>query len=53
MYDFRATLRDYVIGEGVEIVRLKNEKSRVCAICADLSCNCYVFSSPTTEGITF
>ena len=53
VYDFRATLRDYVIGEGVEIVRLKNEKSRVRAICADLSCNCYVFSSPTTEGITF
>ena len=53
VYDFRATLRDYVIGKGVEIVRLKNEKSRVRAICADLSCNWYVFSSPTTDGITF
>nr|POF02928.1 hypothetical protein CFP56_25627 [Quercus suber] len=39
VYEFRAALRDYVIGEGVEIVRLKNEKSRVRAICADLSCN--------------
>ena len=39
VYDFRATLRDYVIGEGVEIVRLKNEKSRVRAICAGLGCN--------------
>ena len=53
VYEFRATLRDYVIGEGVEIVRLKNEKSRVRAICADLSCNWYVFASPTADGITF
>ena len=42
-----------MIGEGVEIVRLKNERSRVRAICADISCNRYVFASPTTNGITF
>ena len=53
VYEFRAALRDYVIGEGVEIVRLKNEKSRVHAICADLSCNWYVFASPTADGISF
>ena len=51
--EFRAALKDYVIGEGVEIVRLKNEKSRVHAICANLSCNWYFFASPTTDGITF
>ena len=43
VYEFRAALK--VIGEGVEIVRLKNERSRVHAICADLSCNWYVFAS--------
>ncbi|KAL0016111.1 hypothetical protein SO802_003180 [Lithocarpus litseifolius] len=53
VYEFRAALRDYVIGEGVEIVRLKNEKIRVCAICTDLSCNWYVFASPTADGIIF
>ena len=53
VYEFRAALRDYVIGEGVEIVRLKNEKSRVHAICTDLSCNWYVFASPTADGISF
>ena len=53
VYEFRAALRDYVIGEGVEIARLKNEKSRVRAICPNLSCNWYVFASPTANGITF
>nr|POE54290.1 hypothetical protein CFP56_62681 [Quercus suber] len=53
VYEFKAALKDYVIGKGVEIVRLKDEKSRVRAICADLSCNWYVFASPTADGITF
>jgi hypothetical protein len=51
--EFRAALRDFVIQEGFEIKRIKNEKSRVTAKCASDGCCWRIHASPTPDGKTY
>ena len=51
--EFRAALRDFIIQEGFEIKRIKNEKSRVTAKCASDGCCWRIHASPTPDGKTY
>jgi hypothetical protein len=51
--EFRTALRDFVIQEGFEIKRIKNEKARVTAICAADGCCWRIHASPTPDGKTY
>ncbi|KAJ1401166.1 Transposase, MuDR, plant [Sesbania bispinosa] len=51
--EFRAALRDFVIQEGFEIKRIKNEKARVTARCAADGCCWRIHASPTPDGKTY
>ena len=50
---FRASLRDYTIQTGFNIVRLKNEKSRVTAKCGAEGCPWRIYASPLPDGVTY
>ncbi|XP_027109456.1 uncharacterized protein [Coffea arabica] len=50
---FRAVLKDYVIQKGFPIMRLKNEKSKVIAICGVEGCKWRIHASPVADSITF
>ena len=50
---FREVLTDYVIQEGVEIVRVKNDRTRVTAYCKAKGCNWRIHATATAEGTTF
>ncbi|XP_027178079.1 uncharacterized protein LOC113777244 [Coffea eugenioides] len=50
---FRAALKDYVIQKGFLVVRLKNEKTRVTAICGIDGCKWRIHASPVADSITF
>ncbi|XP_027166474.1 uncharacterized protein LOC113766485 [Coffea eugenioides] len=50
---FRAALKDYVIQKGFSVVRLKNEKTRVTAICGIDGCKWRIHASPVADSITF
>ncbi|XP_027071866.1 uncharacterized protein [Coffea arabica] len=50
---FRAALKDYVIQKGFPIMRVKNEKSRVTAICGVEGCKWRIHASPITDSMTF
>ncbi|XP_042521317.1 uncharacterized protein LOC122094781 [Macadamia integrifolia] len=50
---FRAHLQDFVIQEGFQIVRQKNEKARVTVICKEKGCTWRVHASPIADGITY
>mgnify|MGYP004713505121 CR=1 FL=1 len=50
---FRAALKDYVIQKGFPVVRLKNEKTRVTAICGIDGCKWRIHASPVADSITF
>ncbi|KAF8408008.1 hypothetical protein HHK36_007148 [Tetracentron sinense] len=51
--EFREALRDYVIQEGFEIVRDKNEKTWVTAHCSAEGCLWRIHASPLPDGVTF
>ncbi|PNX86322.1 hypothetical protein L195_g042400, partial [Trifolium pratense] len=51
--EFRTSLRDFVIQEGFEIKRIKNEKARVTAICVADGCSWRIHASPTPDGKTY
>lgn len=51
--EFRTALRDFVIQEGFEIKRIKNEKARVTARCAADGCCWRIHASPAPDGITY
>lgn len=46
-------LEIFVIQEGFEIKKIKNEKSRVTAICASDGCCWRIHASPTLDGKTY
>ncbi|KAL0464005.1 UNVERIFIED_CONTAM: hypothetical protein Slati_0288100 [Sesamum latifolium] len=46
-------LREYVIQEGFQIMRLRNEKTRVTAHCASKDCPWRIHASPLADGVTF
>ncbi|XP_071918934.1 uncharacterized protein [Coffea arabica] len=50
---FRAVLKDYVIQKGFPLLRLKNERSRVTAICNAEGCQWRIHASPVADNITF
>ncbi|XP_027082479.1 uncharacterized protein [Coffea arabica] len=50
---FRAVLKDYVIQNGFPLLRLKNERSRVTAICNAEGCQWRIHASPVADNITF
>ncbi|KAJ4955370.1 hypothetical protein NE237_012153 [Protea cynaroides] len=50
---FRHHLKDFVIQEGTEIIRLKNEKHRVTTICAKDGCPWRVHASTTKDKVSF
>jgi hypothetical protein len=51
--EFRDVLRDYIIQESFDILRVKNEKSRVTAICASEGCPWRIHASPAPDGVAF
>ncbi|KAK2645434.1 hypothetical protein Ddye_020629 [Dipteronia dyeriana] len=53
LYHFRMVLRDFVVQEGFQIRRVKNEKDRYTAICAFEGCTWRVHASPNTYKTCF
>ncbi|KAL1337969.1 hypothetical protein AAHE18_10G176400 [Arachis hypogaea] len=53
VHEFRSVLRDYIIQENFDIIRVKNEKARVTAICASEGCPWRIHASPSPDGIAF
>ena len=51
--EFREVLKDFVIQEGFEIVKVKNEKTRVTARCAAEGCTWRIHASPILDGVTY
>ncbi|KAJ1426371.1 Transposase, MuDR, plant [Sesbania bispinosa] len=51
--EFRAALKDFIIQEGFEIKRIKNEKAMVPARCAADGCCWRIHASPTPDGKTY
>ena len=51
--EFREALKDYIIQEGFEIKRIKNERTRVTCECAYLGCKWRIHASPIAKTITF
>ncbi|XP_027184204.1 uncharacterized protein LOC113782512 [Coffea eugenioides] len=50
---FMAVLKDYVIQKCFPLLRLKNERSRVTAICAAKGCQWRIHASPVADNMTF
>ena len=50
---FRAALADYAVYKGIDILRLKNERKRVTAICAATGCPWRVHASLVADGVSF
>ncbi|KAL0346023.1 UNVERIFIED_CONTAM: hypothetical protein Sradi_4433600 [Sesamum radiatum] len=50
---FREVLKEYVIREGFQVKRIKNEKSRVTTVFAAEGCSWRVHASPLPDGETF
>ncbi|KAK9269428.1 hypothetical protein L1049_001201 [Liquidambar formosana] len=50
---FREKLREYVIQEGFDIVRVKNERTRVTVKCAGEGCRWCIPAAPTPKSGTF
>ncbi|KAJ4979242.1 hypothetical protein NE237_010022 [Protea cynaroides] len=50
---YRKYLRDYVIQEGIQILYLKNEKSRVTVVCCKRGCTWRIHASPTPNCTTY
>ncbi|KAL0433442.1 UNVERIFIED_CONTAM: hypothetical protein Slati_2678500 [Sesamum latifolium] len=50
---FRTVLREYVIQDGFQIMRLRNEKTRVTAHCASKDYPWRIHASPLADGVTF
>nr|XP_027120629.1 uncharacterized protein LOC113737633 [Coffea arabica] len=50
---FRATLKDYVIQKEFPIMRLKNEKSKVTAVCGVEGCKWRIHASPVVYSMPF
>jgi hypothetical protein len=53
VHAFKAALKDYIIKEGFQIVRLKNEKRRVGEKCAVESCTCTIYASPIAYRFSY
>ena len=51
--EFREALKDYIIQEGFEIKRIKNERTRVTCECAYLGCKWRIHASPIAKTTTF
>ncbi|KAJ4970197.1 hypothetical protein NE237_003296 [Protea cynaroides] len=51
--DFHAALKDYVIEEGIEILRAKNKKTRVTTVCVEEGCNWRIHAFTCNDRITF
>ena len=51
--EFREALRDFAIQEGFELVRVKNDKTRVTAHCASDGCPWLIYAAITLDEITF
>lgn len=51
--EFRNVLRDFIIQENFDIIRVKNEKARVTAICASDGCPWRIHASPAPDGVAF
>ncbi|XP_027152483.1 uncharacterized protein LOC113752574 [Coffea eugenioides] len=50
---FRVALKDYIIQKGFPILRLKNKKSRVTAVCDVEGCQWRIHTSPVADSVTF
>ena len=50
---FREVLTNYVIQEGFEIVKVRNERTRIIAICAGRGCEWYLHASTNPNEVTF
>ena len=50
---FREVLKDYMIQEGFDIVRTRNERDRFTALCAGRGCNRYIHASTNANDVTF
>jgi len=50
---FREVLRDFVIQEGFEVIRTRNERNRVSAMCAAHGCEWYLHASTNTDDTSF
>ncbi|KAA8519515.1 hypothetical protein F0562_013771 [Nyssa sinensis] len=50
---FREALKDYVIQEGFQIIRDKNEKSRFTAHYGERGCKWRIHATPMIDGITY
>ncbi|RYR32058.1 hypothetical protein Ahy_B01g057051 isoform B [Arachis hypogaea] len=53
VHEFRSVLRDYIIQENFDIIRMKNEKEMVTAICASKCCPWRIYASPSPYGVAF
>ena len=53
VHAFREVLKDYVIQKGFEIVRIRNERTRVTAMCASCGCEWYLHDSTNPDEVTF
>ena len=51
--EFREALRDFAIQEGFELLRVKNDKTRVTAHCASDGCPWRIYAAITLDEITF
>ncbi|XP_043700384.1 uncharacterized protein LOC122651119 [Telopea speciosissima] len=50
---FRSVLKNYSIQEGFEMYKIRNERTRVTAICATDGCPWRIHASPLADGLTF
>ena len=50
---FREVLKDYVVQEGFEIVRVRNERTRITTMCAGHGCEWYLHASSKPDEVTF
>ncbi|XP_042482641.1 uncharacterized protein LOC122063048 [Macadamia integrifolia] len=50
---FRNELKEFAIQEGFQLLRLKNERTRVIYVCAEDGCEWRIHASPTEDKVTF
>lgn len=50
---FREVLRDFVIQERFEIVRVRNERTRITTMCAAKGCEWYLHASTKKDDVSF
>ena len=53
MNEFREALKDFIIQEGFEVLRVENEKARVTTKCAAEGCTWRIHACPTPDGVTY